>query len=99
MVKHKACATTIVTPKLEGSMTTKGQMKPTCRMSLTESHARENSQSNVPKHTILSNVLTDLIFRRILKRAALSGPTIESVKQLKFMDQTASNSKFETEAL
>ena len=29
MVKHKAWATTIVAPKSVGSMTTKGQMKPT----------------------------------------------------------------------
>ena len=39
MVKHKAWATTIVAPKLVESMTTKGQMKPTCRVSLTASQA------------------------------------------------------------
>lgn len=77
MVKHKAWATTIVAPKLVGSMTTKGQMKPTCRVSLTASQVGENSQSNVPKHTILSSILTDLIFRRNLRRrTAPSGPTL-----------------------
>ena len=54
MVKHKAWATTIVAPKSVGSMTTKGQMKPTCRVSLTASQAGEDSQSNVPEHTIVS---------------------------------------------
>ena len=83
MIKHKVWATTIVAPKLVGSMTTKGQMKPTCRVSLTASQAGENSQSNVPKHTVVSSILTDLIiFRRNLRRrTALSGPTIESAKQ------------------
>ena len=82
MLKHKAWATTIIAPKLVGSMTTKGQMKPTCRVSLLASQAGENSQSNVPEHTIVSSILTDLIFRRNLRRrTALSGPTIESAKQ------------------
>ena len=63
IVKHKARATTIVAPKSVGSMTTKGQMKPTCRVSLTASQAAENSQSNVPEYTIVSSILTDLIFR------------------------------------
>ena len=48
MVKHKAWATTIVAPKSEGSMTTKGQMKPTCRVSWTASQAGENSKSKNP---------------------------------------------------
>ena len=48
MDKHKAWATTIAAPKSVGSMTTKGQMKPTCRVSLRASQAGENSQSNVP---------------------------------------------------
>ena len=79
---NMAWATTIVAPKSAGSMTTKGQMKPTCRVSLTASQAGENSQSNVPEHTIVSSILTDLIFRRNLRRrTALSGPTIESAKQ------------------
>ena len=52
MVKHKAWATTIVAPKSVGSMTTKEPMKPTCRVSFTASQAGENSQSNVPDHTI-----------------------------------------------
>ena len=43
-------------------------MKPTFRVSLSESQAGENSQSNVPEHTIVStgSILTDLIFRRNL---------------------------------
>ena len=57
MVKHKAWATTIVAHKSVGSMTTKGQMKPTCRMSSTASQAGENSQSNAPEHTIVSSIL------------------------------------------
>ena len=58
-------------------MTTKGQMKPTCRVSLSVSQAGENSQSNVPEHTIVSSILTDLIFRRNLRRrTALSGPPL-----------------------
>ena len=82
MVKHKAWATTNVVPKSVGSMTMKGQMKPTYRVSLTASLAGENSQSNTPEHTIVSSILTDLIFRRNLRRrTALSGPIIESVKQ------------------
>ena len=50
----------VVAPKLIGSMTTKGQMKPTFRVSLKASQAGENSRSNVPEHTIVSSVLTDL---------------------------------------
>ena len=68
MVKHKAWATTIVAPKLVGSITTKGQMQPTCRVSLTASQAGENSQSHAPEHTIVSSILTDLIFKRNLRR-------------------------------
>ena len=68
MVKHQAWATTIVAPKLVGSMTTKGQMKPTCSLGWTVSQAGENSQSNVPEHTIVSSILIDLIFRRNLRR-------------------------------
>ena len=63
MVKHQALANTFVVPKSVGSKTTKGQMKASCRVSLTASQARENSQSNVPKHTFVSSILTDLIFR------------------------------------
>ena len=48
MIKLKAWATTIVAPKSVGSMTTKGEMKLTCRVSLRASQAGENSQSNVP---------------------------------------------------
>ena len=39
MDKHKAWATTIVAPRSVGSSTTKGQMKPTFRVSLTASQA------------------------------------------------------------
>ena len=48
MVKHQAWATTIVASKSLGSMTTKGQMKPTFRLSLTASQVRENSQEMSP---------------------------------------------------
>ena len=51
MGKHKAWATTIVVPKSVGSLTTKGQMKPTFRVNLTVSQAGENSQINAPEHT------------------------------------------------
>ena len=33
-------------------------------MSLTASRAREHSQTNDPKHKVVSTILTDLIFRR-----------------------------------
>ena len=65
MDKHKAWATTIVAPKSVGSSTTKGQMKPTFRVSLTASQAGENSQINAPKHTNESSILAYLTFRRI----------------------------------
>ena len=39
-------ATRILEPKLIGSMTTRGQIRPTFRVSLTASQAGENSQSN-----------------------------------------------------
>jgi hypothetical protein len=44
-------------------MTTKGQMNPTSRVSVTASQARENSQTNGREHTIVSIILTDLIFK------------------------------------
>ena len=82
MDKHKACATTIVAPKSVGSSTTKGQMKPAFRVSLTASQAGENSQINAPEHTNVSSILTYLTFRRNQgRRTAPSGPTIESAKQ------------------
>ena len=82
MVKHQSWVTTIVVPKSVGSMTMKGQMKPTFRVSLTESQVGEKSQRNASEHIIVSSILTDLIFRRNLRRrTALSGPTIESAKQ------------------
>ena len=56
-------ATTIVAPKSVGSMTTKGQMNPTSRVSVTASQAGENSQTNGREHTIVSIILTDLIFK------------------------------------
>ena len=67
-------------------MTTKGQMRPTIRMNLTASQAGENSQCNVPKHTIVSGFLTDLILRRNCgRRAAYLNPLfkviVEPVKQ------------------
>ena len=43
-------------------MTTQGHMKPSAgHMKPTASQARENSQSNVPEHTVLSTILTNLI--------------------------------------
>ena len=82
MDKHKAWATTIVAPKSVGSSTTKGQMKPTFRVSLTASQAGENSQISAPEHTNVSSILTYLTFRRNQgRRTAPSGPTIESAKQ------------------
>ena len=87
MDKHKAWATTIVAPKSVGSSTTKGQMKPTFRVSLTASQAGENSQINAPEHTNVSSILAYLTFRRNQgRRTAQSRPTIESAKQ-----QTSSN--------
>ena len=50
MVKHQAWATTIVAPKLIGSMTTKGQMKPRFRVNLT-----------VHKHTSEMQLCTPLL--------------------------------------
>ena len=73
---------TIVAPKSVGSSTTKGQMNPTFRASLTASQAGENSQINAPEHTNVSSILTFLTFRRNQgRRTAPSGPTIESAKQ------------------
>ena len=87
MDKHKAWATTIVAPKSVGSSTTKGQMKPTFRVSLTASQAGENSQINAPELTNVSSILSYLTSRRNQgRRTAPSGPTIESAKQ-----QTSSN--------
>ena len=59
-------------------MTTKGQMKPyAVRMSLTASQPGENSQTNDPDYTIVSSILTDLIFRRNHeRRALLSEPSL-----------------------
>ena len=95
MVKHKAWATTIVTPKLVVSMTTKGQMKPTCRVSLTASQAGEKSKSNVPEHTIVSSIIMNLIFSRDLRRrTAQLGPTIESAKQCEAAQHDQCVSKF-----
>ena len=65
MDKHKAWNNkSVVAHKSVGSMTTKGQMKPTLRVSLTASQAGENSQSNFPEHTIVSSILKGLTFRR-----------------------------------
>ena len=67
-------------------MTTKGQMKSTYfTVKLTASRAGENSQNNAQNilaDTIVSCILTDLIFRRNHgRRTALSGPNLESTKQ------------------
>jgi hypothetical protein len=55
---------TIVAPLWVGSMTTKGQMNPTSRVGVTASQAGENSQTNGSEPTIVSSILTDLIFKR-----------------------------------
>jgi hypothetical protein len=65
-------ATTVVAPSSVGSMTTKGQMNPTSRVSITASQAGENSQTNGPEHTIVSRILTDLNFKRSNGRRAVS---------------------------
>ncbi len=49
-------------------MTTKGQMSPTSRVSVTASQAEENSQTNGLEHTIVFIILTDLIFKRTISR-------------------------------
>ena len=69
MDKHKTRNNnSVVPPKLIRSMTTKGQMKPTFTVSLNVSQACDNSQSNVPEHTV--RTLADLIFRRNHRRRA-----------------------------
>ena len=51
-------------------------MKPTFRVSLSASQVGD-SQGNVPEHTIVPSILTDLIFRRNhRRRTALSGPPL-----------------------
>ncbi len=44
-------------------MTTKGQMNPMSKVSITASQAGENSQTNGSEHTIVSSILTDMIFK------------------------------------
>ena len=63
-------------------MTTKGQMNPRSRVSVTASQAGENSQTNCRKHTIVSIILTDLIFKEATEdRSSIVGATIEPAKQ------------------
>jgi hypothetical protein len=51
-------------------MTAKGQMNSTSRVSIiTASQAGKNSQTNGFEHTIVSSILTDLIFQRTSKEA------------------------------
>ena len=72
-------ATTVVAVYSVGSMTTKGQMTPTSRVSIMASQAgeRENSETNGHEHTIVSSILTDLdtnIFEDLTeKNMALNG--------------------------
>ena len=72
----------VVSPKSVESMTTKRQMKPTFSVSKTASQARENSQSNVPEHTLVSSILnySDLIFRRNCTEEQHFRPIIEPEK-------------------
>jgi hypothetical protein len=65
-------ATTVVADKSVGSMTTKGQINPTSRVSITACQAGENSQTNGLEHTIVSSILTDLVFKRSNGRRAVS---------------------------
>ncbi len=53
-------------------MASKGQMNPTSRVSIMASQAGENSQTNGSEHTIVSSILTDLIFKRRNGRRAFS---------------------------
>jgi hypothetical protein len=53
-------------------MTTKGQMNPMSKVLLTAPQAGENTQSNGPKHAIVSSIRTDLIFNRSNGRRAVS---------------------------
>ena len=62
-------------------MTTKGQMNPTSRVSVTASQAGENSQTNGREHTIVSIILTDLIFKEATEEEHIVGTTIEPAKQ------------------
>ena len=61
-------------------MTTRGQMKPTSwqgEFNGIPERERENSQTIDPENTIVSNILTDLIFRRNHEsRAVLSEPSL-----------------------
>jgi hypothetical protein len=62
-------------------MTTKGQMNPTSRVSVTASQAGENSQTNGSEHTIVSIILTDLIFKEATEEKQYCRTTIEPAKQ------------------
>ena len=83
MVMHKAWTTTIVAPKLEGSLcqyystTTTGHMKPTFRvsMSLYDSvPGRRELPNQCPKQTIVSSILDTYV---ILGRNHSRGPLLE----------------------
>ncbi len=72
-------ATTVAAPWSVGSMTTKGQMKPNSRVSLTVSQAGENSQTNGPEHTIqLRNFHKNQITKEIGISVARANPFLWS---------------------
>jgi hypothetical protein len=62
-------------------MPTKEQMKQNSRVILRASQTGEKRQTDGPEHTIVSSILTDLIFKRTWKKSSIAGPTIEPAKQ------------------
>ena len=64
MVQHQSLATLAF--KSVGSMTMKGQMKPTCRVNYGVPGRREQPKQ-CPMFTIVLSILTNLIFRRNLR--------------------------------
>ncbi len=65
-------AITVVADNSVGPMTTKGQMKPASRVSITAFQAGENSETNGHEHTIISSILRDLVFKRSNGRREVS---------------------------
>jgi hypothetical protein len=62
-------------------MTTKGQMNPTSRASITASQAGENSQTNGSELTILSSILTDLILKEAREEEQYRQLTVKPAKK------------------
>jgi hypothetical protein len=81
-------ATAVFAPYPVGSMTTKGQMNPTSRVSLTASHAGENSQTNGCElcelqrtYDCIQNSNRPDLQKKYRKKSNIVGPTIEPAKQ------------------